>query len=498
MSGVLESILGQSVFPCACGPDSDSDSEQVLQEELREPAEDKFKFGGTVKAGKLSRRSDAAVPSTVPGDLLEEDLDEDETVVILSAQSLEAFPRAAVGGECRILDVSRNLLDRLEPAHCVGLTKLVELDLSRNKIRAIPWEVAKLVSLLKLNLLSNSLLPLKRSLPVDALATLPLVVLDVRYNKKLKADAEKTLNDALPGCEVLVSSEPKAPKAAQSCDLADSCAGARDARSLRAQLEPYSTPQLERRLEVTFGRQPTTRGDRDATMRDLLAAYASEGVGDGLRCRDVVYASGAHLREALAAELLEELRRTTWAATRERPRVNAADYLTLQRPRTKYYDADGNYNATGQKALKNAAKLQKHRALWDLACAALEAADPAFAQTFTSLAVTHNFVGSPHIDTENVGPFYGCSLGDFSPGGGKIAVEFDASTVCHIDTRGKFAKVDGRFPHWVTEYTGERYSLIYYRTEGDPDPLPDVPVEGAYRLQGLPKGSFAAYANGGA
>ena len=57
MSGVLESILGQSVFPCACGPDSDSDSEQVLQEELREPAENKFKFGGTVKAGKLTTKT---------------------------------------------------------------------------------------------------------------------------------------------------------------------------------------------------------------------------------------------------------------------------------------------------------------------------------------------------------------------------------------------------------------------------------------------------------
>lgn len=26
---------------------------------------------------------------------------------------------------------------------------------------------------------------------------------------------------------------------------------------------------------------------------------------------------------------------------------------------------------------------------------------------------------------------------------------------------GRLAKVDGRFPHWVTPYTGERYSLIY-------------------------------------
>ena len=32
-------------------------------------------------------------------------------------------------------------------------------------------------------------------------------------------------------------------------------------------------------------------------------------------------------------------------------------------------------------------------------------------------------------------------------------------------------KVDGRYPHWVTPYTGERYSVIYYRTVGEVDPM---------------------------
>ena len=26
-------------------------------------------------------------------------------------------------------------------------------------------------------------------------------------------------------------------------------------------------------------------------------------------------------------------------------------------------------------------------------------------------------------------------------------------------------KVDGRFPHWVAPWTGDRFSLIYYRTD---------------------------------
>jgi hypothetical protein len=32
------------------------------------------------------------------------------------------------------------------------------------------------------------------------------------------------------------------------------------------------------------------------------------------------------------------------------------------------------------------------------------------------------------------------------------------------------AKVDGRFPHWVDVYEGERYSIIWFRTKGEPTP----------------------------
>ncbi|KAH8078864.1 hypothetical protein JL720_9614 [Aureococcus anophagefferens] len=376
----------------------------------------------------------------------------------------ESVPGYAVAESCRVLDLSRNLLDVLEAPLFARLRCLVELDLSRNKIRR-PAEIA-VPGLCKLNLLSNSLFPVARSLPVDALATLPLVVLDVRFNKKIKAGAAAALREALPGCDVRATTE-KPTKAPQACDIADSCAGARNASTLRAQLEPYSTPQLTRRLEVTFGALPAdARGDRERVFAALLAAYAATGVGDGLGAREVVYAAGAPVSDAVA----------------DAARRAAAD--GVDRPRTKYYDADGNYNAAGQKAQKNAAKLAKHRAVWDLAVAALAEVDAAYAETFTSLAVTHGFRGSPHIDTENLAAFYGCSLGDYSAGGGMIAVEYDASTVCWVDTRRRFGRVDGRFPHWVTDYSGERYSLIYYRTEGDADRLPDVPVDGAYRLEG--------------
>ena len=481
-------------FPsCFCYSDDqqdDSDSEAVLTAELLEPLDEARAMGGRVARKKLSLR--AAAPPPAAADFLAAalpndgggDSGDDEARQDLSAQSLESVPGYAVAESCRVLDLSRNLLEVLEAPLFARLRCLVELDLSRNKIRAVPPEIAACRGLRTLNLLSNSLFPVARSLPVDALATLPLVVLDVRFNKKIRAGAAAALREALPGCDVRATTE-KPTKAPQACDIADSCAGARDASTLRAQLEPYSTPQLTRRLEVTFGASlpAGARGDRERVFAALLAAYAATGVGDGLGAREVVYAAGAPVSDAAADALLDALRRTAWTSTRERPRVDADHYLTLQRPRTKYYDADGNYNAAGQKAQKNAAKLARHRAVWDLAVAALAEVDAAYAETFTSLAVTHGFRGSPHIDTENLAAFYGCSLGDYSAGGGMIAVEYDASTVCWVDTRRKFGRVDGRFPHWVTDYSGERYSLIYYRTEGDADPLPDVPVDGAYRLE---------------
>ena len=117
-------------------------------------------------------------------------------------------------------------------------------------------------------------------------------------------------------------------------------------------------------------------------------------------------------------------------------------------------------------------KFERHRRLWDLALVALGEVDPAFATEMTALAVTHNFVGSPHIDKQNTGPFYGLSLGDFPRGTGGVRVECSARVVCEVDTKGRLGKVDGRYPHWVGPYDAEgceRWSLIFYRTSGVAD-----------------------------
>ena len=119
--------------------------------------------------------------------------------------------------------------------------------------------------------------------------------------------------------------------------------------------------------------------------------------------------------------------------------------------------------------------------------------DADHADRFTAVAFTKNFRGSPHIDTQNIGPFYGLALGDFrnvsddededgdedeegddnndddsndhnsgterrqaklSVNGGALCVESSPWEVTFVDTRGKMAKVDGRYPHWVESCVG--------------------------------------------
>jgi len=53
-----------------------------------------------------------------------------------------------------------------------------------------------------------------------------------------------------------------------------------------------------------------------------------------------------------------------------------------------------------------------------------------------------------------------------------VRVEVDARTVCEVNTCSRIGKIDGRFPHWVAHWdeAEERFSLIYYQTEGEVTP----------------------------
>jgi hypothetical protein len=87
---------------------------------------------------------------------------------------------------------------------------------------------------------------------------------------------------------------------------------------------------------------------------------------------------------------------------------------------------------------------------------------------YSGIAVTKNFVSSPHIDDRDQSFQYAISLGDFSNGGELCVEGFDEDGVDFInvvETRNRIAKVDGRNVHWVKTWEyGTRYSLIFFDT----------------------------------
>ncbi|KAL3935857.1 MAG: hypothetical protein SGBAC_008712 [Bacillariaceae sp.] len=354
------------------------------------------------------------------------------------------------------LDLSRNSLRNL-PSQVLRLSSLLRLDVSRNGLRSLPLGIKNLSQLKELIALSNQF-RLSR-LPLNELASLhELRVLDLRYNKKLKSHAHHTITGILPPCVEVRCTIPDPNQTETKLSACD-----RDPSDLQSQLEPLSTPQLRKRLDRTFGIALKSDNedsyDRTAVMSRLLAAYQAWGP------RQVRQERGILLPEETMRELLHEMEAIHWPhTTRERPKIKAEYYMILQKP--------GSGQVDSKRTRLETAKLDKYQGIFDAAVRALQLVDPDFARRFTAVAVTKNFTGSPHIDTLNVGPFYGLSMGDFNEGGGKIAVECSATLVAEIDTRNRLAKVDGRFPHWVTPYDvgGTRYSLIYYVTSGEVEP----------------------------
>jgi hypothetical protein len=304
----------------------------------------------------------------------------------------------------RTLDLSRNRIEVLAPE--VGsLTSLRVLDVSRNRIKELPREIGLLSHLEALHAQSNHLRPAARSLPLRELGALPkLRTIDLRYNKKLKS-AGGLLARSVPQAKAIIAGP--APGGAKPTKGPAVTAGTRDPSLLRSQLEPLSTPQLRRRLAHEFGQptDPETLG-REGVISLLLQAYEAEGAAG----RHVGALDGVPLPRPLAASLLEELRSIDWAATvRERPSVCADGYVTLQRPPSSATEGgdEGAADKGGasppkkrSKKVRDAeAKQRKFARLWALAAEAIRGVDPHHAATYSAIAVSKGFKGSPHIDT---------------------------------------------------------------------------------------------------
>jgi hypothetical protein len=76
---------------------------------------------------------------------------------------------------------------------------------------------------------------------------------------------------------------------------------------------------------------------------------------------------------------------------------------------------------------------------------------------YDSLAITKNFVASPHVDKDDMSYQFALSLGDFDSGG-ELMVENRLGTKRYrVNTKNRIAKCDGRSCHWVRGYSGDRY-----------------------------------------
>lgn len=389
------------------------------------------------------------------------------------------------------LDLSRNELwdisaDALEPLS----STLLSLDISRNWFDSIPESIGTLQELKELRASRNLLKPnVTKSLRVDVLTNMKqLEMIDLRFNQKCGKRPLLNLLQSKLGVKVKVMltvtyPPPPTDLSTVNDDRVGESPAVRDAKLLRSQLEPWSTNALRRRLVADFGEMLTEDGRswadaavlRGNVMNRLLSMYQEEADGNdsSQTCnvddngRAVVRVAGTLVEEPLRNKVLYAMKEL-WAVpptgSRERPSICAENYMILCKPL---------FDSRSHHAAKAVCKLKKYQALWDLAFEAMNSIDPIFATQYTAVAITHNFIGSPHIDKQNCGPFYGFAVGDFEEGTGNVMVECSPRIIAAVNTKNRMAKVDGRFPHWVGPYGSEtnRYSLIYYRTEGVIEPI---------------------------
>jgi hypothetical protein len=248
---------------------------------------------------------------------------------------------------------------------------------------------------------------------------------------------------------------------------------------LAFQLRPLSTMELLKRTRRLLGDDnnndagTTTRifDDQNVHPDDsqlheaalAQAVMAYETTSDALPRREV-HRVGRLVPKHLRERLLTIIQTLRWAVPNHRQGMTCERYLTLQSKVTN----DPFYG-------------ELRKACRDL----MDWADRTY--YYSGIAITKNFVASPHIDDCDQSYQYAISLGDFdSSSGGELVVEGEGNGdgtdefVNVVTTHNRIARVDGRHVHWVKGWLrdsngGDRYSLIFYDTS-DRHPTPILPL----------------------
>jgi hypothetical protein len=110
--------------------------------------------------------------------------------------------------------------------------------------------------------------------------------------------------------------------------------------------------------------------------------------------------------------------------------------------------------------------IKKHKALWDAAAALVKSADPSY--QYTSVQFNRNFGGGAggnlHRDDKDAHFQLATAFGEYT--GGELRV-YGQEGVVDVNTRDRWVRFDGRFPHEVLPYDvgpgGSRYSVIFFQ-----------------------------------
>ena len=221
------------------------------------------------------------------------------------------------------------------------------------------------------------------------------------------------------------------------------------------QLRPLDLSQLHhpiRQLDVHSGEDEKEGAIEEPTNKAAYVAHHQRALERlvslmmEVQPRRQACSQGRLIPDSLALSLTQILHNLRWPAKNDRPRLTSERYFVLPTNVT-------NDRFFGE--LRNACR------------ALMNWADPDY--YYSGIAVTHNFVASPHVDEKDCTYQYAVSLGDYE-GGGQLCVESeDGSCLEVITTRNRIARVDGRRVHWVRSWEkGDRYSLIFYDTRDLP------------------------------
>jgi len=120
------------------------------------------------------------------------------------------------------------------------------------------------------------------------------------------------------------------------------------------------------------------------------------------------------------------------------------------------------WNPTYKKVLSSRTKKPKYKDIYALARAEIKKAHPDF--KYNSIQFNKSYKMAKHKDANNVGESYILGVGNYT-GGELIIYDKDGKNPKKKDIKNKWFKYNGSlFPHEVAGFTGDRYSIVYYKT----------------------------------